>query len=305
MISFLQKKSFKLLVLLALVLALMISGAGLWMLNRKPSSQLPVLMYHHIAEDARTDMVVTPARFEEQMAALAQDGWHSVTVEQLIGYVDSGVPLPEKPVLITFDDGYTSNLELAAPVLERYGLSAVVFVIGINAGQSVYVHSGQPLEPPRFALEEVKPYLDSGVLEVQSHTYDMHQLAAYGFSGRDGVLPMEGETEDEYIQALSDDFQREQQMFSEHLDQDITALAYPFGLYCEQAEEIFAQKGVRLTLTTRVGPNKVFANDPDSIRQLWRYTITDDTTQEELLGLLNWRKENFFEKVLRHLGIEL
>ena len=99
-------------------------------------------------------------------------------------------------MLITFDDGYTSNLELAAPILERHGLNAVIFVIGINAGQSVYAHSGQPLDPPRFALKDVRPYLESGVLEVESHTFDLHQRADYGYSGREGVLPLAGEPEE-------------------------------------------------------------------------------------------------------------
>lgn len=91
------------------------------------------------------------------MTALKEHGWNSVTIRQLIEFGEQGTPLPDHPVLITFDDGYTSNLELAAPILERYGLNAVIFVIGINAGQSVYAHSGQPLDPPRFALEDARP----------------------------------------------------------------------------------------------------------------------------------------------------
>lgn len=127
------------------------------------------------------------------MTALKEHGWNSVTIRQLIKFGEQGTPLPDHPVLITFDDGYTSNLELAAPILERYGLNAVIFVIGINAGQSVYAHSGQPLDPPRFALEDARPYLESGVLEVESHTFDLHQRADYGYSGREGVLPLADE----------------------------------------------------------------------------------------------------------------
>ena len=112
------------------------------------TAQVPVLMYHHISEDVATDMVISPARFEAHMAALKEHGWNSVTIRQLIEFGEQGTPLPDHPVLITFDDGYTSNLELAAPILERHGLNAVIFVIGINAGQSVYAHSGQPLDPP-------------------------------------------------------------------------------------------------------------------------------------------------------------
>ena len=164
---------------LALIPFLLYAAAAVWTSTRNVS-QLPVLMYHHVSEDVASDMVISPARFEAHMTALKEHGWNSVTIRQLIEFGEQGTPLPDHPVLITFDDGYTSNLELAAPILERYGLNAVIFVIGINAGQSVYAHSGQPLDPPRFALEDARPYLESGVLEVESHTFDLHQRADYG-----------------------------------------------------------------------------------------------------------------------------
>ena len=144
-----------------LIPLLLYAAAAVWTSTRNVS-QLPVLMYHHISEDVATDMVISPARFEAHMAALKEHGWNSVTIRQLIEFGEQGTPLPDHPVLITFDDGYTSNLELAAPILERHGLNAVIFVIGINAGQSVYAHSGQPLDPPRFALKDVRPRCAGG-----------------------------------------------------------------------------------------------------------------------------------------------
>ena len=206
-----------------LIPLLLYAAAAVWTSTRNVS-QLPVLMYHHISEDVATDMVISPARFEAHMAALKEHGWNSVTIRQLIEFGEQGTPLPDHPVLITFDDGYTSNLELAAPILERHGLNAVIFVIGINAGQSVYAHSGQPLDPPRFALKDVRPYLESGVLEVESHTFDLHQRADYGYSGREGVLPLAGEPEDAYRQVLAGDCRQARQLFAQELGQQVTAL---------------------------------------------------------------------------------
>lgn len=81
---------------------------------------LPVLMYHHFDEEpGGSTMVVSPERFAEQMAALKQAGYTAVTPEQIVDYVDNGTPLPEKPVWISMDDGYQSNLTYAAPVLQR------------------------------------------------------------------------------------------------------------------------------------------------------------------------------------------
>ena len=263
---------------LALLLCAFLSG-------RRCGVRLPVLMYHHIGEGT-SDMTVSPERFEEQMAALAENGWHSVTIPQLTAFVDHGVPLPSKPVLITFDDGYASNLEFAAPVLERYGMSAVIFVIGINAGRDTYLHTGEPLLPERFALEDAAVLCDSGVLEIQSHTFDLHQLDRYGISGRNGVLPLPGEPEEDYRRVLAEDFRKEQALFAGHLGTAVTALAYPFGLCCDGAEEVFSGLGVRVTFTTTPGINRIRRNAPETLHRLCRYTITDRMAAGDLLWLL-------------------
>ena len=256
-------------------------------LLRSRKTPLPVLMYHHIASEVSSDMTVSPTRFEEQIAALTQNGWHSVTIAQLIDYVDHGTPLPPKPVLITFDDGYASNLELAAPILERYGQHGVIFVIGINAAQTHYPHTGQLLTPARFALEDAVPYLESGALELQSHTFDLHQRASYGISGREGVLPLPQETKDAYRQILFRDTEKQQALFHTHLGTAITALAYPFGFSCPQSEQIFTTLGIRATFTTTLGTNMVYKNKPESLHLLSRYTMTDRMAAEDILWLLS------------------
>lgn len=271
-----------------ILLALLAFGILCAILALYPRSvSLPVLMYHHIDQDVSSDMTVSPARFEEQIAALTQDGWHSITIAQLIDFVDHGTPLPPKPVLITFDDGYASNLELAAPILERYGQHGIIFVIGINAGQTHYPHTGQPLTPARFALEDAVPYLESGALELQSHTFDLHQRASYGISGREGVLPLPLEDEDTYRQILSQDTEKQQALFHTHLGTAITALAYPFGFSCPQSEQIFSTLGIRATFTTTPGTNMVYKNKPETLHLMSRYTITDRMAAEDILWLLS------------------
>ena len=174
---------------LLLALLLLLLGADI-LLRGRGACCLPVLMYHHFDETSTADTVVTPDRFREQMTALKDRGYTTVTLRQVLDYVEQGTPLPEKPVLITMDDGYTSNLTLAAPILEETGFCATVFVIGINEGEEIYVHSGNPLCPARFSYEDAEIWVEKGVLDLQSHTFDMHQQASYGFSGRDGLLPL-------------------------------------------------------------------------------------------------------------------
>ena len=181
---------------LALGLLLVLLGADTLYAESRTCT-LPVLMYHHFAQEGNGGTIVSEARFREQMEALKGDGFTAVTLGEVLDYVDNGVPLPEKPVLITMDDGYTSNLEIAAPILEELGFRATVFVIGVNEGRTAYLHDGKELKPPRFSYEEASEWVNKGVLDLQSHTWDMHQLAGYGFSGRDGVRALPGEKKED------------------------------------------------------------------------------------------------------------
>ncbi len=93
----------------------------------KPAHNVPVLMYHHITP-AGGMINTTPANFESQIAWLARNGYTSLTAARFAGHL-AGRPVPEKSVLITFDDGYLDNWVYAHPVLQRYGMNAVLFVI--------------------------------------------------------------------------------------------------------------------------------------------------------------------------------
>ena len=95
------------------------------------SKRLPVLMYHSV--DNHTDapelgLTISPKRFTAQMQFLAKKGFTSISPAEWMAWVKKGAPLPRRPVLITFDDGYRNLLEHAVPVLQRYGFRAVVFV---------------------------------------------------------------------------------------------------------------------------------------------------------------------------------
>ena len=102
------------------------------------TTAVPVLLYHHFAETAEIDTVVSAQQFRQQMAALRDSGFTAITLEQMLDYVDHGTPLPEKPVLITMDDGYTSNLTIAAPILEEYGVTVMPEPLNVKVNHPGY-----------------------------------------------------------------------------------------------------------------------------------------------------------------------
>lgn len=255
----------------------------------KDSVKLPVLMYHHFIESGEITMytVVTQERFEEQIAALHDAGYNAVSPQQLIDFVENDIPLPENPVYITMDDGYASNVELAAPILEKYDMCATVFVVGLTEGETEYPHSGKPLDPPRMCYEDAADYVASGVLTVQSHTYDMHQRKEYGFSGRDGVLQLKGESKAEYTAALKADFERSFQDIQADLGEKPMALAYPFGLCSGTSEKVLEEMGVKITLTTDYGVNRLKPGKPNCLRKMKRCYATEDMSGEDLVQMVD------------------
>jgi len=266
----LRKKIF-----LSLLMALLLLGLMLWPRQQRESCKVPVLLYHHFAAEATADTVVSSTRFREQMTALKEAGFTAVTLQQLVDYVERGRSLPEKPVLITMDDGYTSNLTIAAPILDELGLHAAVFVIGVNEGREVYLHSGEPLYPTRFSYEEAAPWVEKGTLDLQCHSWDMHQLASYGFSGREGMLPLPEETAQAYQRALQTDLETFRQRRGSRVSTALCAIAYPYGYYTEALDQYLGELGVPVTFTTVEQCSRLRRGDPASLRMLGRFNVTE------------------------------
>lgn len=255
--------------------------------NVADTYKLTVLMYHHFDENVVADTMVSEQRFREQMTALKNAGYTTVTLQQVLDFVDRGVPLPEKSVLITMDDGYTSNLTIAAPILEELGMCATIFPIGIYAGEQISPNSGNPLYPARFSYEDAKVWVDKGVLDLQSHTYNMHQQAQDGFSGRDGILPLEGEFDSEYWAALLDDAKAFAQKRARHeISTPLFALAYPYGFFTAGADEPLQKAGIRVTFTVLEHSNILRVGDESCLWNMGRLNVTDRDTGEVLLRRL-------------------
>lgn len=245
---------------------------------------LPILMYHHFDENpGDSKMIVSPRRFEEHMDTLKKAGYTAVTPQQIVDYVDNGVPLPEKPVWISMDDGYQSNLDVAAPILARNGMHATIYCIGVSVGKSTYKEMGAPIIP-HFSYEQAKKWYDMGVINVQSHTYDMHNVWALDAANyRRGVLPRPEESLPAYMETFLADFQRSNDGIRQAFGYDSLAFAYPFGLNNAVIEGLLQMRGVRLTVTIREDINTLRQGDPSCLYGMARFNITDDVTGQELL----------------------
>ena len=250
-------------------------------------AQVPILMYHNLAQEADGDMTISVETFEAQIRTLAEQGYTAVTFDDLQAYVYEGAPLPEKPVVITFDDGYLSNYELAWPILERYGMKATIFAIGVSVGKDIYKDTDNAMTP-HFSYAQAAEMVASGTISVQSHTYDMHQWAPYetGDAVRENILPLEGESEADYVQALTEDFLRSRAELEEATGEHVDVLAYPSGAYSTLTQATLRELGVRVTLSTNPGVSTVVKGLPQSLYAMKRIAMNESVSPEDMLNLL-------------------
>ena len=109
---------------LALVLLL---GLG-WLFNyvSKPAQGMPILLYHMV-NDGKSSYAITPTEFEEQMKYLKEEGYTTISLLEYVKARKGKLNLPEKPLVISFDDGYLDNYTVALPIMKKYDFKGTVF----------------------------------------------------------------------------------------------------------------------------------------------------------------------------------
>lgn len=166
-------------------------------------------------------------------------------------------------------------------------MKATVFVIGVSVGKNTYKDTGLPMTP-HFTWEQAREMADSGLVSLQSHTYDMHQWCAFETVGggkclRPNILRQPWETEEEYAQALLADLERSRSQLQEATGQVVTALSYPGGSYDACSEKLLQSYGVQCTLTIHPGKARLLPRVPESLYALNRFYVKPSTTDAELL----------------------
>lgn len=272
--------------LLCLVL-LLATAVAIPLALRPRGTVVPILMYHHFDDVPASDATMTPATFEAHLSALSDAGYTAVTFQELQDYVNGTGTLPDRPVCITMDDGYLSSYTLAWPLLKQYGMKATVFVIGSSVGRDHYKDTDYPIIP-HFSWAQAEEMRASGVMDIQCHTYDMHQHAPYeSGAARPNALPLAGESEADYTAALTADVQRFQAEYEAALQSRAWVFAYPTGAYSTRSEALLHSLGFSVTLTTEGSKeNRIVPGKPESLYALGRYDITESITPEALLSML-------------------
>ena len=264
------------------MLALMLAGCGAGEARADAGATvaLPVIMYHAVLKDpARSgEYVITPERLEEDLRWLQDHAYTSVRVEELLDFVYYGIPLPEKPVLLTFDDGHLNNLTYAVPLLQKYGMTAVISVVG----EYTRAYSENPDPNPGYAYltwEDLRLVSQSGVLEVANHSNAMHRQTP-----RKGCGRLSGESDVNYRLALTRDVMTLQQALWENCGVSCKVFTYPFGHVSKGAEEILRELGFECTLSCEEKISQLTFGDEDSLFLLGRYNRSGRLSTEAFMN---------------------
>jgi len=100
-------------------------------------AKVPVMMYHDILPEKQVFFDVTPAEFEEHLQLIRQRGLTPISMEQLVNHLRTGLPLPPKPILLTFDDGYEGHYKYVYPLLKKYNYPAVFSIYTAKVGKKM------------------------------------------------------------------------------------------------------------------------------------------------------------------------
>ncbi len=250
------------------------------------SDNIPILMYHEIGYEEGNGNTITPELFEEQISAMYNAGYSSLTFDDINNYVRYGWDLPERSVIITFDDGYLSNYEYAYPILQKYGMKATIFSVGCTMGSDTYKDTGNSIRP-HFSIAQAQEMFDSGLISIQSHTYDLHRVEGWDAEYRDGASKLDGESDAEFAYMFIEDLNRESELLSQINGNIISTLSYPNGIHSRLTDAVIGKTEITSTVTTENGVSEIIKGIPQSLYNLKRIGVYPDMSGEILTEKLN------------------
>lgn len=236
---------------------------------------IPVLMYHHVNTEG-SFITVGMRNFEKQMAFLKERGYRTINTADFANILTNPAADTQNTVMITFDDGWADNWHYAWPILKKYDLKAVFFVVtswvhdcGIRQAGSVFpthkkcksMVAGGLAKEVVMSWDELREMEADGLIDVQSHTH-MHKK-------------IDGE-------GVYENLSQSKELIEERLEKKCEALCWPWGIYNDRYISDALKAGFRLLFTTELGTN-TSKTGPLEIK---RIAIGD-------IGVMKFRKKLF------------
>ncbi len=218
---------------------------------------IPVLLYHHVSADGgdMAELTTAPAEFDRQMGALKTAGFETISPDELLAYLrGEAVRLPDKPVVITFDDGYEDNYTEAFSILRKYGYRATVFMVGGNIDRK-----------GRLSARKL------GAMTAAGFTVGAHSMTHPDLTALDAAR-------------LAAEVAGSRAKAARATGGEARYFAYPGGFYDVKTVEAAREAGFAGAFTVLTGLNRAGYDDPYLLRRIPVYARTDFA---RLLALLD------------------
>lgn len=254
------------------------------------SIELPILMYHSLTDKAAKINTYTVSKdaFEADLKYLKEHGYTAVFLNEVIDYVDGKGDLPEKPIVITFDDGFRNNLTIALPLLEKYDMKAVISIVGSYSEKFSALDDKNP-DYAYLDWNDINELNESGRVEIDSHTYNMHMLP--GDKGNDlnrkGAAQIKGEDSATYKSRLSEDLNKNQALLRDNCGITPIVFTYPYGEMSKTSEAVIKELGFRASLSCLEKTNYITRGNPDCLYCLCRRLRSNKKSAEAILANKN------------------
>ncbi|MBU5674947.1 polysaccharide deacetylase family protein [Alkaliphilus sp. MSJ-5] len=227
---------------------------------------IPILMYHHFVEETVVETgvseIISAELFENQLNYLKQKGFNTISISQLRDYLFHDEKLPDNPLVITIDDGYESNYTIAYPILKKNNIPANINIVVSSRGK-------KPGNYQHFSWEQAKDMLDSGLIEIGSHTYNLHN---------EDIKLKETDDTDEYYKRVYDDFQLSRKLMVQNLEKEPFIFCFPYGSYNEFSQSAALSLGFDIQLSVDYG---VVTKNSDPLA-LERINVRGDQSPEDV-----------------------
>ncbi len=238
--------------------------------------KLPIIMYHAFLKDTNSHgkFVISPNQFEEDIIYILQKGYEPILVNDLISYTKGEKLLPEKPIMITIDDGYFNNYLYVFPILKKYNVKAVISPI-MKYSELYSQHDENNAYYSHITWEQGREMINSNLIEFQNHTYDLHSID----NGRKGIQKKSSESRDEYQKMLYADLYKAHNLIKENFCFIPNAMVFPFGYFSNESEVVLKEMGYQVSFSCNEGINHI--SPTSSLHFLKRYNRPDGKSSVE------------------------
>lgn len=252
------------------------TSASMDIIDSDDKLNLPIIMYHNIMDNKykESKYEITVRSLEQDLIWLRNNGYTAVNSTMLYDYIDNG-NLPNKVVMLTFDDGFYSYLKYLPSLMDKYDMRCIVGVVGAF---TKFNKNTTATEKYKYLdYDDMAELAKCGRIEIANHTFDNHNIK----NGAKGIAQRGDESTDEYRNRMGKDILSLENELAKY-DLQMSCYVYPYGLYTKESENIIKSHNYRMSLTCAEKMNKISRQRKD-LYLLGRFNRSSNRSCQDII----------------------